>query len=122
MTALRPMFGTGTTNGNMAAVTGTGTGTSVTLHTAVAGTDHIDEVYVYACNIHTANVTLTMEIDGTAAANQVKYVLPYNDGFHLVLPGIRMENAGTVKAFAGTADVINCIVIVNRYIDPETAS
>jgi hypothetical protein len=112
------MFGSGSTNGNMVALAAT----STALHTAVAGTNHIDEVYVYACNIHTADVQVTLEIDGTAAANQMIETIPYKDGYHLILPGIRMENAGTIQAKAGTADVINCIVIVNRYIDPETAS
>ena len=121
MTAFRPMFGSGTANGNMVSITQTATAGN-NLHTAITGTNHIDEVYVYACNIHTADVLLTLEIDGVAAANQVKYTVPYNDGFHLVLPGIRMENGGTVAAFAGTTAVINCIVVVNRYIDPETAS
>lgn len=121
MPALRPMFGTGTTNGNMVSITQTATAGN-NLHTAIAGTNHIDEVYVYACNIHTADVVLTFEIDGTAAANQMTYTVPHGDGFHLVLPGIRLENAGTVAAFAGTTAVINCIVVVNRYIDPETAS
>ena len=121
MTAIRPMFGAGTTNGNMVPITVIVTAGN-NLHTALAGTDHIDEVYVYACNIHTADVVLTMEIDGAGAPNQMTYTVPNADGFHLVLPGIRLEDAGTVAAFASVADVINCIVIVNRYIDPETAT
>ena len=121
MTALRPMFGTGTVNGNMVQIAAIVTAGD-NLHTAIAGTDHIDEVYVYACNIHTADVVLTLEIDGVAAANQSTYTVPHGDGYHLVLPGIRMENAGTVAAFAGVTAVVNCIVIVNRYIDPETAA
>ena len=121
MTALRPMFGTGSTDGNMVAIIAVATpGTN--LHTAVTGTNHIDEVYVYACNIHTADVTVTMEIDGVAAANQMTYSVPSSDGYHLILPGIRMQNGGTIAAFAGTTAVVNCIVVVNRYIDPETAS
>ena len=121
MTALKPMFGSGTTNGNMVSITQTATA-GTNLHTAITGTDHIDEVYVFACNIHTADVVLTLEIDGVAAANKSTYTVPKGDGFHLVLPGIRMENGGTVAAFAGTTAVINCIVIVNGYRDPEAAS
>lgn len=127
MTAIRPMFGTGTVNGNMVAIAATATpGTN--LHTAVAGTDHIDEVYVYVANIHTADRHITLEIDGAGAANRAIYNVPFNDGYHLVLPGIRLENAGTIAAFcgtpaaAGTAAVLNCIVVVNRLIDPGTAS
>ena len=121
MTALKPMFGSGTTNGNLVSITQTATA-GTTLHTAIAGTDHMDEVYVYACCIHTADVLLTLEIDGTAAANQSTYTVPKNDGFHLVLPGIRMENGGTVAAFAAVTAVVNCLVIVNGYRDPEAAS
>ena len=118
MTAIRPMFGTGTVNGNLVALAAT----STTLHTAVTAENHMDEIYVYATNIHTADVVVTTEVDGTAAANQSKYTVPKDDGFHLIVPGIRMDNAGTLKAKAGTADVVNCIVVVNRLIDPETAS
>jgi hypothetical protein len=73
MTALRPMFGSGSVNGNMVAIAAT----STALHAAEANTNHIDEVYVYACNIHTANVTLTLEIDGTGAGSQMIETIPY---------------------------------------------
>lgn len=115
------MFGTGSTNGNLVPITQTATAGD-TLHTAIAGTNHIDEVFIYGCNIDTTDRLITFEIDGTAAANQMTYTVPHQDGFHLLLPGIRMENAGTIAAFAAAANVINCIVLVNRYIDPETAS
>lgn len=118
MTAIKPMYGSGSADGNLVALAAT----STTLHTAVTGSNHLDEIYVYATNIHTADVVVTVEVDGTAAANQSKYTVPKDDGFHLIVPGIRMNNEGTLKAKAGTADVVNCIVIVNGLIDPETAS
>jgi hypothetical protein len=119
MTALKPMFGNGATDGNLVALQTT----STTLHTAIAGSDHIDEVFVYLCNIHTADLEVVIEIDGTGAGSQCVVNVPFDDGFHLVVPGIRMNNGGTVKAKCATnADVINAMVSVNGYRDPETAS
>jgi hypothetical protein len=113
------MYGSGATNGNLVALQTT----STTLHTAIAGTDHIDEVYVYMCNIHTADLEVVIEIDGTGAGSQIVVNIPFDDGPHLVLPGIRMDGGGTVKAKCATnADVINAMVSVNGYRDPETAS
>jgi len=127
MAALKPTFGSGSTDGNLISVTATAT-PGTTLHTAITGTNHIDEVYVYVCNIHTDEMPITLEIDGVAAANRIIYTVPYNDGMHMVLPGIRMQNGGTIAAFAGTPSaagttaVLNCMVVVNTLIDPETAS
>jgi hypothetical protein len=121
MTAIRPMFSSNGNDGDMITIAQTVTA-GTNLHTAIAGTNHIDEVYVYACNIHTADVLLTLEMNGATAAHQKKVTVPYNDGDHLVVAGARINNGATIAAFAGTANVINCTVIVNRYIDPETAS
>jgi hypothetical protein len=121
MVALRPMFSSEGNDGDMVAITQTATAGNV-LHTAVAGTNHIDEVYVYACNVHTAVVKLTLEIGGTTVGYRSTKNVPNDDGYHLVLPGIRVNNGTIIGAFAGTTAVVNCIVIVNRYIDPETAS
>jgi hypothetical protein len=115
------MFSSEGNDGDLIDITQTAT-VGNTLHTAIAGTNHIDEVYVYACNIHTADVELTLEFNGVAAANQMVVTIPFDDGFHLIVPGWRFQNGATLKAFAGTTAVINCMVQVNRYIDPETAS
>lgn len=121
MTAIRPMFGSDSTDGKMVAITQTATAGN-SLHDAITGTNHIDEVYIYGCNIHTAAVKVTFEIGGTAAANQMTYTIPAADGYHLLIPGIRLQNAANIAAFAGTTAVVNMIVLVNRIIDPETAS
>jgi hypothetical protein len=121
MTAIRPMFSSNGNNGDMIAIAPTIT-PGQNLHTCIAGTNHIDEVYIYACNIHTADVAVTFEINGVGAANRMVYTVPFNDGFHLVVPGIRMQNGATIAAFAAVTAVVNCLVIVNRLIDPETAS
>lgn len=118
MSALRPMFGSGSTDGNLVQLAAT----STALHTAITGTNHVDEIFVYACNMHTSDILVTIEVDGTADANIMTYTVPYQDGFHLLVPGIRMQNAGTLQAKAATASKVNCMVLVNRYIDPETAS
>lgn len=121
MSALVPMFSSTGNDGDMIAITQTSTEGNE-LHASIAGTDHIEEVFVYACNIHTANVLVTIEIGGVAAANRMTHSIPFDDGFHLIVPGIRIQNGTTIDAFASVTAVINCFVSVNRYIDPEEAS
>lgn len=109
---VEPRFGSGQTDGNPVAIAATSTpGTA--LHTAVAGTEHLDEIFAYVTNTTAADIVVTFELDGTATANQVKQTIPAGDGWHQVLNGVRMNNAGTVAAFAGAVGC-NMRADVNR--------
>jgi hypothetical protein len=106
----------GSTDGKAIKVTGTGTGSTVTVHQAVASTTAgvFDEIWVYACNTSTSSVKLTIEW-GTATAtdgNIEVTVLP-EAGLVTIIPGLILQNALYVKAFAGTADVILLTGFVN---------
>jgi len=88
----------------------------VTVHTAVAGTTvgTFDEIWVYANNTSASSVKLTIEW-GTATAtdgNIELTVLP-EAGLVTVIPGLILQNAKVVKAFAATADVILLTGFVN---------
>jgi hypothetical protein len=88
----------------------------VTVHTAVAGTTvgTFDEIWVYANNTSSSSVKLTIEW-GTATAtdgNIELTVLP-EAGLVTVIPGLILQNAKVVKAFAATADVILLTGFVN---------
>jgi hypothetical protein len=106
----------GSTDGMAIKVTGTGTGSTVTVHTAVAGTTAgvFDEIWLYANNTSTSAVKLTLEWGtATAADGNIELTIAAEAGLVLVVPGLILQNAKVVKAFAGTADVILLSGFVN---------
>jgi hypothetical protein len=101
-------------------VTGTGTGSTVTVHTAVAGTTAgvFDEIWLYANNTSTSAVKLTIEWGtATAADGNIELTIAAEAGLVLVVPGLILQNSKVVKAFAGTADVI----LLTGYVNAITA-
>ena len=116
MAALVPQIPSGSTNGKATLVVATAT-LGTTLHTAVTGTSDMDEIYVWAYNDHTADVLLTIEFGGvTTPKDTIRYTVPFDDGLHLIIPGIRLNNGLVVTAFAGTASVVTALVNVNRLL------
>lgn len=97
----------GSTDGKGIKVTGTSTAATVTIHTAVAGTTNLDEIWLYAYNGHTANVTLTIEWgEATVPDGNIVIDIPFKQGRFLVVDGRLLQNGLAVKAFAATANVI----------------
>ena len=92
-----------------------------TIHTAITGTTHIDEVWLWAVNTDTSAILLTIEFGGAAAVNQIPYTVPAQDGLHLVVPGLPLQDGGsrTVAAFAGTTNKISLQGYVNRILNVE---
>ena len=106
----------GSTDGLGIKVTGTGTGSTVTVHTAVAGTTvgTFDEIWIYAVNTSASSVKLTIEWGtATAADGNIEVTVLPEAGLVTIIPGLILQNAKVVKAFAGTADVILLTVFVN---------
>ena len=106
----------GSTDGLAIKVTGTATGSTVTVHTAVAGTTAgvFDEIWLYANNTSTSAVKLTLEWGtATAADGNIELTIAAEAGLVLVVPGLILQNAKVVKAFAATADVILLSGFVN---------
>lgn len=90
------------------------------IHTAVAGTTAgtFDEIWLYAYNSHTASVELTIEYGGATAPDQnIKVTLASKSGLSLIVPGLILQNGLTVKAFAGTTNVITISGWVNSITD-----
>ena len=85
-----------------------------TIHTV--GTGSVDEIYLWAANISTSPVALTIEFGGTGDANSAckTVVIPANSPPIPIIPGIRLNSTLVVKAFAGTTNVINITGHVNR--------
>lgn len=89
-----------------------------TVHTGSTTTTDLDEIWLYAQNTGTSDVKLTLEWGGTSApADLIEVTVPGESGLTLVVPGLIIKGAGTalvVRAFAGTASVINLFGYVNR--------
>lgn len=88
-----------------------------TLHTATSETDAagLDEIWVWATNNHTSAVSLTIQFGGTTAKDAIVQSVPSKAGAFLLIPGMRLNAGSVVRAYADTADVISCVVSVNRY-------
>lgn len=74
-----------------------------------------DEIYLWAFNSSASPVVLTIEHGGPTAPDQniVQTIAPQS-GLVLVLPGVILQNSATVKAFAGTTNVVTVLGYVNR--------
>lgn len=105
----------GSTNGKAIKVAATATA-GTTIHTAASGTSTIDEIWLYAHNTSSAAVKLTLEWgEATAPDGNIEINIgAEGTGMVLVAPGIPLQNSLVVKAFAGTANVINIFGYVNR--------
>ena len=85
------------------------------IHTAIAGTSDLDEIWLYAVNSSIAVVKLTIEWGGVADPDDLIEVnIPAEAGYTLVVPGLVLQNELVVRAFAGTADVLCIGGFVNR--------
>lgn len=109
----------GSTDGMPIKVVQTATA-GTTIHTAVSGTTDgsYDEIWLYAYNGHTADVVLTIEYGGATVPDQnIIVTIPLKSGLQLVVPGLILQNALVVKAFASIANVITLSGYVNRITD-----
>lgn len=91
-----------------------------TIHTAVAGqtAGTYDEIWLWAYNGHTADVILTVEFGGASVPDQnIVVTIPAKSGLIPVVPGLLLQNAMVVKAFAGTPNVITIVGFVNAITD-----
>ena len=88
-----------------------------TIHTAVAGTDDLDEIWLWAVNSSAAAVKLTLEWGEVVAPDgNIEVTIPAEAGLMLVSPGLLLQNSLLVKAFASVANVILIHGYVNRIV------
>lgn len=88
-----------------------------TIHTATSATadGNYDEIWLYAVNSSASDVKLTIEFGGATAPDyNIESTIAAESGLVLIVPGLILQNSKTVKAFAGTADVICLSGFVNR--------
>jgi hypothetical protein len=107
----------GSTNGKAIKVAATATAGTL-IHTAIAGTSSEDEIWLYAHNTSATTVKLTLEWGGVTSPDDLIEVniAPDGTGLVLVAPGILLQNGLVVRAFAGTANVLNIFGYVNRIV------
>lgn len=107
----------GSTNGRAIKVAATATAGTL-IHTAIAGTSSLDEVWLYANNTSASAVKLTLEFGGaTAPDDHIEINIgAEGTGMILVTPGLLLQNGLVIRAFAGTANVLNIFGYVNRIV------
>lgn len=106
----------GSTQGKAIKVAATATA-GTTIHTAIAGTSSLDEIWLYAVNSSSTAVKLTIEWgEASAPDGNIELVIPAESGLVLVVPGLLLQNSLVVKAFADTANVICIHGYVNRIV------
>lgn len=108
----------GSTQGQAIKIAATST-PGTTIHTTGTSATVIDEVWLWLFNAHTADVQVTIEFGGATAPDQnIVLTVPFKSGLVLAVPGLPLLGSGaaslTVKAFAGTTNVITAIGYVNR--------
>ncbi len=107
----------GGTNGKNIKVAATASA-GTTIHTAVAGTSDMDEIWLYACNTDSSDRKLTIEYGGTTSPDDLTEItIRAEAGWVLIAPGMLLQNGLIVKAFAASANVVN----INGYVNRITA-
>ena len=101
-------------------ITVVATATAGTLiHTCSATAAEFDEIWLYAANIHSSAVTLTVEFGGVSVTKDIiqQSIAATPSGLVLVCAGLSVQGNATakvVRAFAGTASKIELFGFVNR--------
>ena len=107
----------GTTGKNILVVATASAGTLI--HTAVAGTSDLDEVWLFAQNTDSTDRKLTIEWGGTSAPGDLIFegTIPAESGLINIVPGVLLQNGLVIRGFAAAASV----VVVNGFANRITA-
>lgn len=106
----------GSTQGKGIKVVATATAGTL-IHTAISGTSSLDEIWIWAYNGHTADVTLTMEWgEATVPDGNIIVTVPFKQGRFLIVDGRLLQNALVLRAFASVANVVIIDGYVNRVV------
>ena len=104
------------TDGKLINITTTATPGDL-IHTAVVGTDNLDEIFIYAANVTSTVKRVTVEWGGTTSPDDLveDYYIQPEAGWKLIIPGHRLQNGLAVRVFSDSANVINIGGYVNRH-------
>ncbi len=109
----------GSTNGKAIKVIATTT-PGTTIHTAVAGTSSLDEIWLYAVNSSATAVKLTIEwgeAESGGEAGNIELTILAESGLMLVIPGLLLQNTLVIKAFAGTESGNEGAILIHGYVN-----
>lgn len=82
------------------------------IHTAIAGTSSMDEVWLYATNTSASDAILTIEF-GDVLSNITVPIQAYT-GLFLIVPGLLLQNGLTINAYTNITNVVSIHGYVNR--------
>lgn len=100
------------TNGKPILVAATAT-LGTTIHTAVSGTTSYDEIWLWCHNTDTVDLTLTIEYGAAGATNEIKLTVPAVQGLVHAIPGLILNNAQVVTAYASVTNKITIVGFIN---------
>ena len=108
----------GSTYGKAVKVAATATA-GTTIHATGTSATILDEIWIYAVNSSASSVKLTIEWgEATAPDGNIEVTVLPEAGLVTIIPGLVLSGSGsvatTVKAFAGTTNVIMLSGYVNR--------
>lgn len=113
------LSGAATGLGILVASTGPAGTAGTTIHTAVAGSDSIDEIVLYASCLGSSQKLLTLQwgsttISGSVYPDEIDYVITHVSGLQLVCDHQIMNGGLVLTAYAETTNLILIHGFVNR--------
>lgn len=107
-------IGSASTSGRMIAVAATSSPGTL-LHTVASARGAKEQrIVVWASNIDTVTRELTIEWGGTSTSDRIVVTLGSKRGLIPVIPDLKLMNGLEVRAFASSANKINCYVSVGE--------
>ena len=105
----------GSSNGQNILVTATTSGSGVNIHTAVAGTSSLDEIYIYGYNDATASILLSLNWGSISESVSVcRTLIGPQSGRTLVIDGKLLQNGLTITAYSSVANFVTIDGFINR--------
>ena len=106
------------TDGRATKVVATAIASGTLIHTGQTSTSIMEEVWIYAQNNHSADVALRLGFGGVTDPDDiVEFTVKTKAGLFLIVPGLILKGNATpltIKASAGTTNVISLSGYVNR--------
>ena len=113
--AVTPLKLSGSTNGRGIKLVTGAAGTTIHTCATATGPSKFDEIYCWAQNMVSVSKQVTMYVGSTGSiADRVIDTIPPKSGLYQMLPGVRLNNAVVVKAFAASPCAVSIHGIVNR--------
>lgn len=116
ITTVEKQILSGSTNGRRIKVTQTATPGTL-IHTATNTSGEIDYVTLYVTSRHSTEITLVLEWGGvTDPDDQIRVIVPANDGDHLAVAALPLRGGLVIRAFCATTAVLTVSGSVERAV------